>query len=103
MEMWCIKIGLRPMIAIFTVIRFSKYTTILYYYCRNYHLHRLGAGKATGTINEEEDEEQEEARYLAMKASASARPAGGVKLPRDVSGQEFLGQDGKYPPYCRCP
>ena len=39
------------------------------------------------TINEEEDEEQEEARYLAMKASASARPAGGVKLPHDVSGQ----------------
>ena len=36
------------------------------------------------TINEEEDEEQEEARYLAMKASASARPAGGVKIPRDV-------------------
>ena len=65
MEMWCIKIGLRPMIAIFTVIRFSKYTTILLpigillpWYYRNHHLHRLGAGKATGTINEEEDEEQ---------------------------------------------
>ena len=32
MEMWCIKIGLRPMIAIFTVIRFSKYTTLLLLY-----------------------------------------------------------------------
>ena len=77
------------------------YTTTTVY--RNYHLHCLGTGKATGTINEEEDEEQEEARYLAMKASASARPAGGVELPRDVIGQEFLGQDGEYPPYCRCP
>ena len=33
------------------------------------------------TINEEEDEEQEEARYLAMKASASARQAGGGQAP----------------------
>ena len=69
------------------------YTTTTTVY-RNYHLHRLGAGKATGTINAED---------LAMKASASARPAGGVELPRDVIGQEFLGQDGEYPPYCRCP
>ena len=41
--------------------------------------------------------------YLAMKASASAPPAGGSKLPRDVSGQEFLGQDGKYPPVLQVP